>query len=79
MKTASGSMVVVSVKGGIAGLALLVLACGPDCFEIKRLGDFEYSQGNYANAIRHYERALAADSACAGVKEKRAEARSRNR
>lgn len=69
--------------GMAAAAALAVLAlgtgCGEDCLELKRLGDFEYSQGNYPNAIRHYERALAADTACSGVKEKLEEARSRNR
>lgn len=62
-----------------AGLALLGAGCGQDCLELKRMGDFEFSQGNYPNAIRKYEQALAADSACAGVGAKLAEARERNR
>lgn len=57
--------------------AALLTGCGQDCFESKRMGDFEYSQGNYANAIKHYLKAQEADSACAGVKEKLEEARSR--
>ncbi len=66
---------------GLAGLTALAgfAGCGQDCFEAKRLGDFEFSQGNYPNAIRHYERALQADSACAGVKERLEDARARNR
>jgi hypothetical protein len=62
----------------LPALAMVAAGCGQDCFEHKRMGDFEFSQGNYANAIRHYERALAADSACAGVKEKLEDARRRN-
>lgn len=87
MESASGIKFRKGGKGGkgwiaipaLGVLAFLVQACGQDCFEIRRMGDFEYSQGNYANAIRHYERALETDSACAGVKEKLAEARARNR
>jgi hypothetical protein len=62
----------------LPALGMFAAGCGQDCFEHKRLGDFEFSQGNYANAIRHYERALAADSACAGVREKLEDARRRN-
>lgn len=64
---------------GFAGLALLAIGCGQDCLELKRMGDFEFSQGNYPNAIRKYEQALAADSACAGVSAKLVEARERNK
>ncbi len=39
------------------------------------MGDFEVSQGNYVNAIRHYERALKQDADCGVVKDKLAEAR----
>lgn len=72
MKTGSGIFLLLPV------LAVLAAGCGQDCFEHKRMGDFEFTQGNYTNAIRHYERAMAADSACAGVKEKLEEARRRN-
>ena len=58
-------------------MAALLAGCGQDCFEAKRMGDFEYSPGNYANAIKHYLKSLEADPACAGVKEKLEEARSR--
>lgn len=71
-KTGTGILILLAAGG------LLAAGCGQDCFEHKRLGDFEFSQGNYANAIRHYERALDADSACAGVKEKLEDARRRN-
>ncbi|HLP40419.1 MAG TPA: hypothetical protein VK465_02830 [Fibrobacteria bacterium] len=71
------SRIVQSTALGLAIAALM--GCGQDCLELKRMGDFEYSQGNYANAIRHYERALAADSACAGVGEKLQEARQRHK
>lgn len=66
---------------GLVGMAAAawIAGCGQDCFESKRLGDFEFSQGNYPNAIRHYEKALKADSACAGVKERLEDARARNR
>jgi hypothetical protein len=39
------------------------------------MGDFELSQGNYANAIRHYERARKPDANCGVVKEKLQEAK----
>lgn len=64
----------------IAGLGLaaaLLGGCGQDCFESKRMGDFEYGQGNYRNAIRHYLKSLEADPACAGVKQKLEEAKAR--
>jgi hypothetical protein len=57
--------------------AALSAGCGQDCFESKRMGDFEYGQGNYRNAIRHYLKALEADPACAGVKQKLEEAKAR--
>lgn len=62
-----------------AAAALLLAGCGQDCLELKRMGDFEYSQGNYPNAIRKYEQALKADPACAGVTDKLAEAKARNK
>lgn len=64
---------------GILFAAGVLIGCGQDCFESKRMGDFEFSQGNYVNAVKHYKKALAADTACAGVKEKLADAEARNR
>jgi hypothetical protein len=61
------------------GAAFGLAACGQDCFEAKRMGDFEYSQGNYSGAIGHYKRALKENPDCAGVKEKMAEAEGRSR
>ncbi len=58
-------------------LALLVFGCSQNCMEPVRMGDFEMSQGNYPNAIRHYERALAIDPECARVDEKLQDARAR--
>ncbi len=45
----------------------LLTACGGNCAESVRLGDFERSQGNMENALRHYEQALAQDPKCTGV------------
>ena len=59
---------------GLAGL-LLLGACKQDCSEPARMGDFEFSQGNYTNAIRHYDKALKADANCGIVGEKLEEAR----
>ena len=59
----------------LLGMGLLVLACRQDCSEAARMGDFELLQGNYANAIRHYERALKIDSNCGVVKDKLEEAK----
>jgi hypothetical protein len=55
--------------------ALTLGACKQDCSEEARLGDFEYSQGNYANAIKHYEKALRANAKCGVVGDKLAEAK----
>lgn len=55
--------------------ALLLTACKEDCSGPARLGDFEYSQGNYANAIKQYEKALRTDAKCGVVADKLAEAR----
>jgi hypothetical protein len=71
-------------KQGKRGTLLIIAAgslwgCGQDCLESRRMGDFEFSQGNYANAVKHYKRALEADTACAGVKAKLTDAEARNR
>jgi cytochrome c-type biogenesis protein CcmH/NrfG len=59
------------------GLALAAFpaACKRDCGETARLGDFEFSQGNYANAVKRYEQALREDPKCYNVEGKLAEAR----
>lgn len=59
---------------GLAG-AIMLGGCKKDCSEPARMGDFEFSQGNYTNAIRHYEKALKADANCGIVGEKLEEAR----
>ncbi|MDB5047684.1 MAG: hypothetical protein JWO30_755 [Fibrobacteres bacterium] len=60
----------------ILAVGLLLLAgCKEDCSQAARMGDFEFSQGNYANAIRQYEKALRADAKCGVVGEKLAEAK----
>jgi hypothetical protein len=53
----------------LAGMAPFFVACGgKDCRESVRLGDFEYSQNNYARAEKLYKQAWATDSvACADV------------
>ena len=55
----------------IAGSSLLLAACGRDCREDIRLGDFEFSQGNYARAEKLYRQAWEADSvSCADVRDR---------
>ncbi len=44
--------------------------CGKDCSEEAKMGDFEFSQGNFKNAVKHYERALKIASPCGKVLEK---------
>jgi len=58
----------------MAGLAFILTACGSkDCRENVRLGDFEYSQNNYARAKKLYQQAWATDSvACADVADRMA-------
>jgi hypothetical protein len=53
----------------LTGIALILFGCGKkDCREAVRLGDFEYSQNNYARAETLYRKAWATDStACADV------------
>lgn len=67
------------VTAALATLAVLAAlgmsACKEDCAAAARMGDFEASQGNYVNAIKHYEKALRADAKCGVVGEKLAEAK----
>ncbi|MDB5105865.1 MAG: hypothetical protein JWP91_3554 [Fibrobacteres bacterium] len=56
-------------------MAASLTACKEDCSGPARMGDFEFSQGNYVNAIKQYEKALRADANCGVVGEKLAEAR----
>ena len=58
-----------------AALAAGAAGCGQDCREPARMGDFEFSQGNYPNAVKLYEKALRADPDCGTVGEKLLEAR----
>ena len=56
----------------VAASAGLLAGCGADCRETVRLGDFEFSQGNYPRADKLYAEAWAADSLkCADAREKR--------
>jgi hypothetical protein len=51
--------------------ALFLTGCKKDCRESVRLGDFEYSQKNYARAEKLFLEAWAIDStACADVAER---------
>lgn len=62
-----------------ASVALAVSAgamgCKEDCAAPAKLGDFEFSQGNYSNAVKQYEKALKADPKCYNVEGKLTEAR----
>jgi tetratricopeptide (TPR) repeat protein len=52
-------------------LCAVLWACGSNCRESVRMGEFEFSQGNYARAEKLYEEALKADpAACADAREK---------
>ena len=62
-------------SAAVSGLAFT--GCGKDCRESVRLGDFEFSQGNYANAAKRYEQALRADPKCFNVDAKLKDARVR--
>jgi hypothetical protein len=66
-------------SGTVAACAFLLAGCGKNCGDEARLGDFEYSQNNYPNALRHYEKALKTDPQCGEgrVKEKLEETRKR--
>jgi tetratricopeptide (TPR) repeat protein len=61
--------------GAASGMA--ITGCGKDCRESVRLGDFEYSQGNYANAAKRYEQALRDDPKCYNAEAKLKDARDR--
>ena len=68
------------VTGGLRALALAAVVacaagCKQDCSGPARLGDFEFSQGNYVNAVKQYEKALRADPKCYQIEGKLAEAR----
>jgi hypothetical protein len=56
---------------------LAMAGCGKDCREAVRLGDFEFSQGNYVNAAKRYEQALREDPKCYNVEGKLKDARDR--
>jgi len=60
-------LVAAALAGGIG--------CKADCSAPVKLGDFEFSQGNYTNAVKQYEKALKADPKCYNVEGKLAEAR----
>lgn len=65
-------------KSKALGFAILVAAfagCKEDCAPAAKLGDFEFTQGNYENAVKQYEKALRADPKCYNVEGKLAEAR----
>jgi lipopolysaccharide biosynthesis regulator YciM len=65
----------VGPAAAILAAGLLLAGCKEDCSQAARMGDFEFSQGNYANAVRQYETALRADAKCGVVGEKLAEAK----
>jgi hypothetical protein len=57
-------------------LSLILVGCGTNCRETVRMGDFEFSQGNYARAEKLFAEAWAADSAaCPDAREKLEKAR----
>ena len=66
-----------ALLSALAALALAALAtgCKQDCAGPAKLGDFEFSQGNYVNAVKQYEKALRADPKCYQIEEKLEEAR----
>lgn len=59
----------------MAGLALA--GCKEDCSAAAKLGDFEFSQGNFVNAVKQYEKALRADANCGTVGRKLEDAKRR--
>jgi hypothetical protein len=71
----SGIRRVLGTLGAAWGIAMA--GCGQDCRETVRLGDFEFSQGNYANAAKRYEQALREDPKCYNVDAKLRDARDR--
>jgi predicted TPR repeat methyltransferase len=56
---------------------LTFAGCKEDCSAAARLGDFEFSQGNFVNAVKQYEKALKADANCGIVGQKLADAKRR--
>ncbi len=61
---------------GLLAMGVASSGCNKeDCAKPAKMGDFEYSQGNYVNAIKHYERALQINEKCGVVGEKLAEAK----
>ena len=83
-KHKGGSMEWIMGKAKLAGglfmgcffcCLICLTGCREDCSEAARMGDFEVSQGNYANAVRQYEKALRADAKCGVVADKLAEAK----
>jgi len=57
MESLTGNRIGKAAFLACAGLALFVIGCGENCADAARMGDFEFSQGNYENAIRQYQRA----------------------
>lgn len=63
---------------GLGAMAATFSGCNKeDCAKSAKMGDFEYSQGNYVNAIKHYEKALRINEKCGVVGEKLVEAKRR--
>jgi hypothetical protein len=70
------------MRGGLPAVALLaaglaLAGCKEDCSAAAKLGDFEFSQGNFVNAVKQYEKALKADANCGIVGQKLADAKRR--
>jgi hypothetical protein len=59
----------------LLAIAVLLGGCKQDCSQAARMGDFEFSQGNYENAVKQYEKALRLDPKCGVVGDKLAEAK----
>jgi predicted TPR repeat methyltransferase len=59
--------------------ALALAGCGQNCADAARMGDFEASQNNFANAAKNYEKALKINPSCGegSVKTKLEDARKR--
>lgn len=72
IRKAAGLAITAAALGILAGA---VSGCKEDCGAPAKLGDFEFSQGNYTNAVKQYEKALKADPKCYNVEGKLAEAR----
>ncbi len=74
----SGTPVRIAVRFAFLVSISALAGCKKDCRETVRLGDFEYSQGNYANAAKRYAQALREDPACYNVEAKLKDARERS-